>query len=155
MNTFLLYSFGMGIFITFVYDLLRIFRRTWSHNKFFVSFEDLLFWVFCAISIFYLMHTESNGTLRWFAILGALTGMFLYKKTISRPFVKWVSLGINWIKKIIGKGLSILGRPFVFLGKKCKKAGKKTMNGGRHVRTMVKKRLTALKKLLKIVLCKQ
>lgn len=155
MNTFLLYSFGMGIFITFVYDLLRILRRIWIHNKFFISLEDLLFWIFCAISIFYLMHTESNGTLRWFAILGALTGMFLYKKTISQPFVKWVSKGINFIKRIIGKGLSIIGRPFVFLAKKCKKAGKKTMEGGRFARGIVKKRLTAIKKLLKIVLCKQ
>lgn len=151
----MLYSFGMGIFITFVYDLLRIFRRIWIHSKFFISLEDLLFWIFSAISIFYLMHTESNGTLRWFAILGALTGMFLYKKTISQPFVKWVSKGIILIKRIIGKGLSIIGRPFVFLAKKCKKTGKKTMEGGRFARGIVKKRLTAIKKLLKIVLCKQ
>lgn len=136
-NIFLLYSLGMGVFITFVYDTFRIWRRVCAHNRFFVSLEDILFWIFCAVSVFYLMHTQSNGTLRWFAILGALTGMFLYKKTISPFFVKWVSMALK-------KALSIIGRPFAFLAKKrCRASG------------FVKKRLTAFYKLLKIVLCKQ
>ncbi|MDE6063658.1 MAG: spore cortex biosynthesis protein YabQ, partial [Lachnospiraceae bacterium] len=88
-NLFLLYSFGMGIFITFVYDIFRIWRRVLSHNRFFISLEDILFWIFSAISVFYLMHAQSNGTLRWFAVFGALIGMILYKKTISPFYVKW------------------------------------------------------------------
>ncbi|MDE6168338.1 MAG: spore cortex biosynthesis protein YabQ, partial [Acetatifactor sp.] len=44
-NEFLLHALLMGIFITFVYDLLRIFRRVVPHKAFFVSLEDLAFWI--------------------------------------------------------------------------------------------------------------
>ena len=63
-NVFLLHSLLMGIFITFVYDLLRIFRRVAPHGQFLVSLEDLAFWVYCGGEVFLLMYRESNGTLR-------------------------------------------------------------------------------------------
>lgn len=125
-NLFLCYSIAMGIFITFVYDLLRIFRRVIRHNSFFVSLEDLLFWVFCALSVFALMYSMGNGNLRWFAVFGALGGMFVYLKTVSPWFVRILS---GFLRKVTGVLLRI-GR-------------------------FIKKRLTALYKLLKIILCKQ
>lgn len=91
-NTFLLHALLMGIFITFVYDGLRILRRVIPHNSFFVSLEDLGFWIYCGAEVFLLMYHESNGTLRWFAVMGALAGMLFYKKLISPFFVKYVSL---------------------------------------------------------------
>ena len=51
-NEFLLYSLLTGIFITFVYDLLRIFRRVIPHKLIFVSLEDLAFWIYCAAEVF-------------------------------------------------------------------------------------------------------
>ena len=154
-NLFLLYSFGMGIFITLIYDIFRIFRRVCPHNGFAVSLEDILFWIFCAISVFYLMHTQSNGTLRWFAVLGAMAGMLLYKKTLSDVLVKGISAVLSRVIGFLGKVLHILGTPFRFLGEKSKKAGKRAKEGGKRLRGVVKKRLTAFLKLLKIVLCKQ
>lgn len=154
-NIFLLYSLFMGIFITFVYDIFRIWRRICSHNLFFISLEDILFWAFCAVSVFYLMHTQSNGTLRWFAILGAMVGMLLYKKTISPFFVKWVSLLLNAILKLMRRVLAFLGRPFRFFAQKGKKAGNKAANKGRKAAGFLKKKLTALLKMLKMILCKQ
>lgn len=154
-NLFLLYSFGMGIFITLIYDIFRIFRRVCPHNGFAVSLEDILFWIFCAISVFYLMHTQSNGTLRWFAVLGAMAGMLLYKKTLSDVLVKGISAVLSRVIGFLGKVLHILGTPFRFLGEKSKKAGKRAKEGGKRLKGVVKKRLTAFLKLLKIVLCKQ
>ena len=55
-NLFLFYSVIMGIYITFLYDLLRIGRRVITHNGFWVSVEDLAFWIYCAMKVFYLMH---------------------------------------------------------------------------------------------------
>lgn len=125
-NLFLLYSTGMGIFITFVYDLLRIMRRTVRHNSFFVSLEDIFFWVFCALTVFALMYNMGNGNLRWFAVFGALAGMLLYLKTVSPWFVRIMS-------DLLRKAGAVLERFFCF----------------------VKKRLTVLHKLLKMLLCKQ
>ncbi|MCH5274961.1 MAG: spore cortex biosynthesis protein YabQ [Lachnospiraceae bacterium] len=154
-NVFLLYSLGMGIFITFVYDILRILRRVYVHNNILVSLEDILFWAFCAIAVFYLMHTESNGTLRWFAVLGALVGMFIYKKTVSAFFVKWVSLGLQKLLAWMGKIVRILLKPVRFLTGKSKKAAAKAANKGKKAAGFMKKKLTSSIKLLKIVLCKR
>ena len=42
---FLLHSVLLGIIITFVYDNIRVVRRVVPHKSFFVSVEDLFFWI--------------------------------------------------------------------------------------------------------------
>ena len=154
-NVFLLYSFGMGVLITAVYDIFRIFRRVCPHKQFVISLEDILFWIFCALSVFYMMHTQSNGTLRWFAVLGALAGMVLYKKTLSNLLVKWISLGLTKILGVCRKFLHVCFTPFRFLAGKARKAGRKVKGSGNRFKGYLKKRLTAFMKKLKITLCKQ
>ena len=100
-NYFLFYSLVMGISVTVLYDLLRIFRRVVKHGDALISLEDLIYWVVVAISVFYMMHEENNGTMRWFAILGALTGMFIYKKLISNFFVNTISSALNFLLKYL------------------------------------------------------
>ena len=100
-NYFLFYSLVMGISVTVLYDLLRIFRRVVKHGDALISLEDLIYWVVVAISVFYMMHEENNGTMRWFAILGALTGMFIYKKLISNFFVNTISSAFNFLLKYL------------------------------------------------------
>ena len=95
---FMLYSMGMGIVIPFIYDWVIIARIVCRHNVFFLAMEDILFWFFCAISVFYLMQTQGNGTLRWFAILGAIAGILFYKKTFGRLLVKGISSLLLTIK---------------------------------------------------------
>lgn len=154
-NLFLLYSLLMGITMTFVYDIFRILRRVWNHNQFLISLEDILFWMVTAVSVFYLMHTQSNGTLRWFAILGALCGMFVYKKTLSGFLVKWISFILGKIVGVCRKVLGIIGKPFGFCAKKSRKAGEIALCGARRTKGALKKRLTAFIKMLKMMLCKQ
>ena len=155
-NEFLLHALIMGIFITFVYDILRIFRRVVSHNSFFVSLEDLGFWIYCGAEVFLLMYHESNGMLRWFAVLGALVGMMLYKKLFSPFFVKYCSLLLNRIMVLIGKFLRFIFKPLGFL---CEKTGKGAYRVGRglkqitgRVRRRMKNRLTYILKLFKMSL---
>lgn len=116
-NRFLCYAFLLGIFITFVYDLLRILRRVLPHGKFWVSAEDFVFWIFCGVEVFLLMQRESNGTLRWFAVLGAFAGMILYKKTLSGFLVKRVSCLLKKLLAMITKIGAFLFRPAVLLKK--------------------------------------
>lgn len=146
-NIFLLHALLMGIFITFVYDILRILRRVIPHNSFFVSLEDLGFWIYCGAEVFLLMYHESNGTLRWFAVFGALAGMLLYKKLVSPFFVKYVSL-------LLGRLLKIIFKPLSFLGRKTGQGVRKTGSGVRRIAARIgrriKNRLTSFLKLLKI-----
>ena len=131
---FIFHAIYMGIFITFVYDILRVLRRVIPHPDFLVSLEDMGFWIYCAVKVFLLMYHESNGTLRWFAICGALAGMFLYLKLVSPFWMKYMSL-------LLGKLLEILCKIFkIVLKPAC-----------RGLRGL-KKQLTFLRKVLKMSL---
>lgn len=155
-NVFLLHALYMGIFITFVYDLLRIFRRVVPHRGFFVSAEDLLFWVYCGGEVFLLMYHESDGTLRWFAVLGALAGMLLYRKLVSPLFVKYTALMLNKSLKLLGKALSWLFKPLHYMCNKIKaiagKTKRKTFKLLKQLCRRIKNRLTYFLKMLKMTL---
>lgn len=164
-NVFLAHAFFMGIYITFVYDLLRILRRVVPHSSFWVAVEDLAFWVYCAGKVFLLMHHESDGTLRWFAVLGALVGMLLYRKTIGALFVKYTALALIKVRDFLRRIGRIVCRPFCVAGKKVSGMGRKAAVGFwgrlrricrrlRHVRKMgpepAKKKLTLLMKMFRM-----
>lgn len=75
--TFFAHSVLMGLVITFVYDWIRVLRRLFKHGAVLTSFEDIVFWLICGLSVFYMLYRENNGTLRWFAVAGAMIGMLL------------------------------------------------------------------------------
>lgn len=150
-NEFLFHALLMGIFITFVYDTIRIFRRVIPHNSFFVSLEDLGFWIYCGGSVFLLMYHESNGELRWFAVFGAIGGMLLYRKLFSPLFVKYVSLLLSKVLAVLGKILGFLLRPVKILFQKTAAGANRFSHRiGCRIRKAVKMRLTYLLKMLKI-----
>ena len=124
-NVFLLHAVLLGVEITFLYDILRILRRVFVHSGIMVSLEDIAFWIYCAGEVFLLMFRESNGNLRWFAVLGALTGMYLYHRAFSPLLVKYISGLLNSILNPIRRKL-------------------------RAVKSWLKKQLTSLWKMLKI-----
>ena len=152
---FLLYSVLLGVAITFVYDCLRIFRRVSPHGIFWISLEDMVYWIFVAFSIFYMLYYENDGAFRWFAIFGMILGMFLFNKTLSPFFVKYISRFLLWIKKLIYKLNSFLTKPLRMVGNA---AGKKASAGKRKVKQFVrilKKRLTVWARMAKMILCKR
>jgi hypothetical protein len=147
-NVFLAHAFFIGIYITFVYDLLRILRRVVPHSSFWVSVEDLAFWVYCAGKVFLLMHHESDGTLRWFAVLGALVGMLLYRKTVGALFVKYMSLALIKVRDFCIKICKMVCKPFCAAGKKVTGVlGKAVKKAGPE---STKKKLTLLVKMFRM-----
>lgn len=131
-NLFLLHALWMGVFISFLYDILRVYRRLFPHGLFWVSVEDLAFWIYCSAEVFFLMHREGDGSLRWFAVLGAMLGMAAYVKLVSPLFVKY--------------SLMILGPVVRFFRKQC---------GAVHRKVSLfmkkrKKKLTSLLRMIKI-----
>ena len=102
-NIFLLHAAIMGVYFAFVYDSLRIFRRLIPHNVCFLSLEDILYWIYLSAEVFLLMYEESNGKMRWFAVLGAFVGIFLYTKLIGRYYVRFVSALLLKIKQWLGR----------------------------------------------------
>ena len=151
---FLFHSFLLGIVITFVYDGFLILRRLIPHNLLLISLEDMIFWIACAIGVFYMLYEENNGILRCFAVFGATLGMLAYKKSISPLFIDIMSTIIKRVCHILYYILQFLLRPVRFLGQKMccilRVSGRKGRKAGKYV----KKKLTRVFKLLKITLCK-
>ncbi len=159
-NVFLVYALLMGVFINLIYDILRIFRRVVPHCGWLVSIEDFFFWVYCAVEVFLLMHRFSDGILRWFAVLGALTGMLLYKKLFSNFLVNNISDLLCRIKKLLGRVLGWLFAPLWHILAKIRKAFR-SMAGRWKSRALrartgrkksIKKKLTFFLKILKMTI---
>ncbi|MCD7725396.1 MAG: spore cortex biosynthesis protein YabQ [Clostridiales bacterium] len=153
--TFFLHSILAGLFITFVYDWILIFRRLVKHGAVLVSIEDFIFWFACGIGVFYMLYRENNGVLRWFAVVGAALGMLFYKAVVKNRFVYVMSTCIYKIMWFVFRFIQIVLKPlkclFFAAGRFVRWAGKKL---GKCVQ-FIKKRLTVCIKMLKMVLCKR
>ena len=97
-----------------VYDLFRIFRRVFRCHFIVTAMTDLAFWIFTAWRTFDIMHTYSNGTLRWFAIFGAMVVLGIYLKFFSRYVVllgvfllRPVKIFLNQCKNCLTKFLKL------------------------------------------------
>ena len=64
----------LGNLICLVYYALRVFRRLVKHSLFWVSIEDLIFWVGTAIYLFMEMYRTCGGSIRWYFVLGVDAG---------------------------------------------------------------------------------
>lgn len=152
---FLLQAICVGSLIPFLYDGLRILRRVIPHRNWVVSVEDLLFWLLCTWYVFLWMYRVSNGGMRWFAIVGALMGMCVYKRLISGFWVEGVSRLLRFLLDICGKVLSVLLRPMVYCMKKTGIAYGKVSQKRRKVIGNLKIWLKSFLKALKIRVCKK
>ena len=153
---FLFYSFLLGVFITFLYDFFRILRRVIAHRGIWISIEDFAFWTYTCMAVFLLMHRQGEGTLRWFAVMGAMTGMVLYKKTIGPLYLRFGTWLFHWlfwpVRKIVTGIRRLLGQMGNRLRSTVQKAGDNVQKGRRHVGFRLKKKLTFLVKLLKMTI---
>lgn len=152
---FLSHLFLLGIAITFMYDWFLIFRKVIRHNLLAISIEDLFFWIICAASVFEMLYRENNGTLRWFAVAGAFLGMLIYKKTISGMIVNFFSGILNKIVVFGGRITGIFFKPVKIAAQKGKKGYDSISKKRCDLSKYCKKKLTACKKVLKIILCKR
>lgn len=63
-----------GNLVYLVYSAVRIFRRILKHNLFWISVEDFIFWIGTGLYLFTEIYQTSNGSIRWYFVLGALLG---------------------------------------------------------------------------------
>lgn len=153
--TFFLHSVLIGLVITFAYDWILIFRRLISHGKVLMSVEDLLYWLACGVSVFYMLYKENNGVLRWFAVMGAALGMLFYKLIVKNRFVYIMSTIIHKIMCFLFSVIQIVLKPLKWLFYAIRRCVRFFKIKLKKVKEFIKKRLTVFIKTLRMVLCKQ
>lgn len=128
-SAILVYAGILGLEMGLFYDLLRIFRRVWRCNFAVTALMDFLFWSFVAYRTFAIMHTYSNGTLRWFAVFGAMVVLYIYMKLFSKVFVTVGTFVLSRIGFVLSKGKKFLTN---ILKLTIIKVGKIFKKGDRH-----------------------
>ena len=109
-SAILVHAAILGLEMGLVYDFFRILRRSFRCDFIITAVMDMLYWSFVGYRTFYIMHVYSNGVLRWFAILGAITVLGFYMKLCSRCIVgigTWLLVGM---KSVAGQGKKLLTR---------------------------------------------
>ncbi len=147
-------SVVLGAALTFIYDGFVILRRVFKHSIFWISAEDMFFWIGTALVVFLSLQKQGNGMLRWFIVAGAAVGMILYKGSVSRFYVKYIAGAAQHIVVYIKRLAYFVLRPFKW-AKKCLNSGfLKVNNGIKKVTIILKNRLTVCIKWFTIALCK-
>ena len=84
---FLFLSFLWGMWMCWVYDGLRVLRNLMKHSRRILNIEDIFYWLFMTIALFYLLYTYHRGEIRNYILVGLLSGYLFYYKTISPVYV--------------------------------------------------------------------
>lgn len=79
-----------GNLVYLAYCAIRIFRRIIKHNLFWVSLEDAVFWIATGFYLFSEIYQTSNGTIRWYFVLGVFAGGILTHHIILKITKKYV-----------------------------------------------------------------
>ena len=103
----------VGGTISVIFDIFRVFRRTFKTPDFLTYFEDICFWIISGIIILITTFIFNNGELRWYIFIGLFLGSLLYILFISKHFIKFSLIAINILKKLI----HIFVIPIIFLQK--------------------------------------
>lgn len=80
-----------GIVILLSYQILRVFRRLLKHNLIMINLEDFLYWIAVSAYLFRQMYRTTYGSIRWFFVLGVVSGIILVNfciHQIKKMFVK-------------------------------------------------------------------
>jgi spore cortex biosynthesis protein YabQ len=101
---YFLSTIAAGFFVGIMFDTYRILRGFNYPNKFITAVSDLLFWIFAALVTFIFFLYTNNGDLRYYTFVGLFLGLFIYFKTISKPFANI----LKWIIYIIIKAFRML-----------------------------------------------
>ena len=91
-------SFLLGVMLMISYDLLRLFRLLIPHGTWWIGFEDLLYWLYCAWLVFVLFFRENGGVLRGYVLGCVFLGMLLYDRLVSESVFRLLKKRVKWIK---------------------------------------------------------
>ena len=61
-----------GAIVRLVYQCIRCFRRIVSHTLAAIGAEDLIFWLGSAVYMFVQIYHTSDGSIRWYFVLGVV-----------------------------------------------------------------------------------
>lgn len=90
-----------GLIIGLIFDIFRIFRKSFKTPDFITYLQDFLFWIIAGSILLYSIFKFNNGELRLYIFIGILLGVSAYILIFSRFFIKISVEIINFVKKVL------------------------------------------------------
>lgn len=85
-----LHAIITGIVVYLIYTAVRLFRRIVKHNLFWISVEDLIYWISIGFYVFLQIYQTSFGNIRWYFVLGVSLGGLVTHRVISIILRKYI-----------------------------------------------------------------
>ena len=101
-------GFLLGALLVAGYDLIRVFRRLIRHGIIWVSMEDCVYWLVCAVLMFAMLYQNNDGRIRAYIFGAAVLGGFVYHLVLGKYFIRIVSKVILTIKKQLKKAWKVV-----------------------------------------------
>ncbi len=79
-----LVSVVTGIMLRLVYQSIGVFRQIIEHSLFLIGIEDVIFWIGSALYVFVQIYYTSDGSIRWYFILGLVFGTLFCEALLRR-----------------------------------------------------------------------
>jgi len=114
--SFLIFA-GIGILIVLIFDIFRVFRKSFKTPDYITYLEDIFFWIIAGFILLYSIFKFNNGSLRLYVFLGIAIGGIIYISTISKYFIKINTAIIILLKKLVINILNIITFPLKIIFK--------------------------------------
>lgn len=69
-----LVSVVTGIMLRLIYQSINCLRQLISHSRLAMGVEDMIFWLCAALYVFVQIYHTSDGSIRWYFVLGLVFG---------------------------------------------------------------------------------
>lgn len=101
----------VGIIISFLFDIFRIFRKVYKFSNMLIYMQDILFWLLTGIIILQAIFKFNSGDIRIFLFLGIFVGVFIYISLFSIYVIKIGSFILKLINRLIRKLINVFEVP--------------------------------------------
>ena len=84
-------AFLAGILLTVFYDVIRVIRRMIPHGIVWISLEDFVYGIVAGSWLFLKVCQVNDGIIRFYMILGIAAGVLLYRLSLGRLMMRWLT----------------------------------------------------------------
>ena len=78
----------LGITVTFVYDILLIFREIIKSTRLLAIFSDIIYWIVAAVISFKVIYEINEGVLRGYVLVAMILSGIIFQRLIGAGLIR-------------------------------------------------------------------
>lgn len=114
--------FIIGLFIGFIFDLFRGFRKNFKLNNILVDLQDIIFLIISGFMFFRSVVVFNSGDIRFYIVFATILGILIYLLTISETCVIITVVILKSLKFLVKKFIDLIKIIYCTIINKLKKS---------------------------------